>query len=145
MNKLSDFINTLKNNFSTPNSTLITIFGLTYIIASFHRLLYINDTKEELVNLNLPYFFRYIIILVELIIGCLLVVNKYNNIIILKFLFLFLISGLLLIIYNNYNKIKATYKDLWTLQPNSLSFYYHLLYLFLLYLLINYDFIIKKI
>lgn len=122
------------------NELLIKLFGLIFLLASFHRMYFTNETLKEINNLNLPKYFINIIIISELIFGIILLsnVNNEKKNIILKILFYSIIFMGAILIYNNYDNFIKTYKDLWTYQPNALSIWYHLLYLFIFYLLLNY-------
>ena len=122
------------------NTLLIKYFGIIYIIAAIHRFI-LKDQRliERDITLKLPVHFDLLIIIFELIAGILLLSNNdYQfKIKVLKFLFLFIFFGCIIAFINNYDKILSSYHELWTLKPTALSFSYHLIYLIMLYSIIN--------
>lgn len=122
------------------NDQLINIFGMIFLCAGFIRIYLTKETTQEMLNVNLPIFFKYFIIISEILIGSLLLSNisvRYK-IFALNILFYSIIFFTFLILLNNYEKVINTFSDLWTFQPNALSIWYHLLYALIFYLICNY-------
>ena len=58
---------------------LIYYIGLVILMAAIHRLFLTDDRKQEVINMNLPSFVEYFIIIFEFACGILLITNyKYK-------------------------------------------------------------------
>lgn len=110
---------------------LIKYLGSIFIIASIIRIYLKDDRNKELINFGLFQGFDYIIILSELLVGIFLLFNN-NKIIFLVYLLIFLITGTILILINNFNKIIGEFSQVWTYQPTAMSLVFHFTYIILI-------------
>ena len=115
----------------------IRILGFVFIIVAFHRMFLKKDRERELINLGFPKYCDFLIILFELIIGILLLLNVSYKKNVLKLFLLFFIVGCIIIFFRNSKKIIRTYNEIWTFQPNAMSFAMHL-YIILIVLMMLY-------
>lgn len=111
---------------------LIYYIGIVIILAATHRIFLIENRKKELYHMNLPSFTDIFIIVFELICGTLLLINfKYKKNI-LFIVLIFMIIGSILILINNFNQLLQTYNEIFTYQPNSLSFLLHMTFIIII-------------
>jgi len=104
--------------------------GLVFIFASLHRIgLFENRTREVNEHMQLPPFSDMFIILFEFTVGVLLITNHTYKYHALCLLLIFLIIGSFLIAFYNMDTLLATYNEIWTYQPTSMSFVLHLAYI----------------
>jgi len=114
-----------------------TILGSIFIIISMHRLFYIsdNDKLNETNHMQINPLFSNIIILAQLVIGYLLITNTSNTLV-LQISLIGIILSSILMLFHNYDNILKTYKEIWTYQPTAMSFSLHLLYIFIIVILL---------
>jgi hypothetical protein len=115
-----------------------TILGSIFIIISVHRLFYIsdNDKLNETNHMQINPIFSNIIILAQLVIGYLLITNTSNTLV-LQISLIGIILSSILMLFHNYDNILKTYKEIWTYQPTAMSFSLHLLYIFIILILLH--------
>jgi hypothetical protein len=120
------------------HETFIKVLGVIIIIISLHRAFYLTseDRVAEINHLGLHSSFSSVIIICEIIMGALLLSNMESKKLLLQISLLFIVLNCLLMLYNNYNKILSTYKDIWTFQPTAMSYSLHLLYIFIIVILL---------
>jgi hypothetical protein len=114
-----------------------TILGSIFIIISLHRLFYLSDNDKliETNNMQLNPIFSNIIILAQLVVGSLLITNTSNTLV-LQISLIGIIFNSILMLFHNYDNILKTYKEIWTFQPTAMSFSLHLLYIFIILILL---------
>jgi hypothetical protein len=120
------------------HNVFIKILGSLMIVISLHRIFYLTDDDrlEETNNLGLTSNFSSLIILAQFIMGMLLISDIESNKLFLQISLIFVIFSCLLMLYNNYNKISETYKEIWTFQPTAMSFSLHLFYVLIILMLL---------
>lgn len=120
------------------HETFIKVLGGIMIIISLHRAFYLTseDRVAEINNLGLDSNFSSVIIICQIIMGVLLLSNRKSKKLLLQISLLSIVANCLLMLRNNYNKILSTYKDIWTFQPTAMSYSLHLLYIFIIVILL---------
>lgn len=115
-----------------------TILGSIFIIISLHRLFYLsNDDKlTETNNMQLNPIFSNIIIISQLIVGFLLITTDTSSKLLLQISLVGIILSCIQMLFHNYDNICSTYREIWTFQPTAMSFSIHLLYLFIILILL---------
>ena len=107
---------------------LIRIFlGIIFILAAIYRLLFYNNAIQEMINLNLPVFFSWIIISLEIIIGILFLIDKFvkqSAIILVSFL----IIGIIVAVISNFQKIILNIGELFVMDNNPTDIFLHIVY-----------------
>lgn len=111
---------------------IVKYLGIVFVSASLIRIYLVNDRKNELVNIGLPYGFDYIIIISELLVGLFLLFDSVNKLTCLIYLLLFLIVGTIFILFNNFNKIIGEFNQIWTFQPTAMSLVLHFTYIIII-------------
>ena len=111
---------------------LIKFLGLVFLMAGLHRIYYKTQREEEMnILLKLPKYTDFLIMLIEISAGILLIMDCY----VINVLYILLIMtslGLLLLLYNHYEKILNTYNELFTLKADSLSVFLHITYIIIM-------------
>jgi len=117
---------------------LIYYIGLVILMAAMHRLFLNDNRKQEIINMNLPSFVEYFIIIFELVCGILLITNYKYKINVLYCILIIMIIGSVLICINNIDNILQTYNDVFTYQPTYTSFILHITYIVIIGSIIYY-------
>lgn len=117
---------------------LMYYIGIVILMAAIHRLFLNDNRKEEVINMNLPSFTEYFIIIFEFICGILLITNYKYKINVLYCILIIMIIGSALICINNIDNILQTYNDVFTYQPTYTSFILHITYIVIIGSIIYY-------
>jgi len=126
-----------KKLFNNSFDVLRILMALVFISAGCFRVFNSELAKLELINLHLPIFLSYILIIFEIIGGLLLLINKFvKQISILFIIFLVFALGWLLIF--NGKILLNQVSELFILNSTPTDFFLHLVFLIILiFLLIN--------
>ena len=117
---------------------LIYYIGLVILMSATHRLFLNDSRKEEIINMNLPSFVEYFIIIFEFVCGILLITNYKYKINVLYCVLTIMVIGSILIFINNIDNILQTYNDVFTYKPTYTSFILHLTYIVIIGSIIYY-------
>ena len=112
--------------------------GLVFLLAGTHRIFLKEQREYEAYTLlKLPKYTDYVIMIMEIVAGCIILFNlpgkKYG----LWTVTVGAIIGTALLLVNNFEKILSTYSDLFTLKESSLSVCVHLTYIIILVYLLG--------
>lgn len=112
--------------------------GLVFLLAGTHRIFLKEQREYEAQTLlNLPKYSDYVIILMEIIAGCIILFNLPGKKYALWTVAIGATIGTILLLLNNFSKIVSTYTDLFTLKESSLSVCVHLTYIIILIYLLG--------
>lgn len=126
-----------KKYFNSPTDILRVLMALVFLSAGFFRIFNPELAKLELVNLNLPLFLSYFLIILEIVGGFLLLINKgVKEVSILFVVFLIFALGWLLL--SNGRAILEQAGELFILNSNPTDFFLHLVFLIILVCLFIY-------
>jgi uncharacterized membrane protein YphA (DoxX/SURF4 family) len=117
---------------------LIYYIGLVILMSATHRLFLNDNRKEEIINMNLPSFVEYFIIIFEFVCGILLITNYKYKINVLYCILTIMVIGSILIFINNIDNILQTYNDVFTYKPTYTSFVLHITYIVIIGSIIYY-------
>jgi len=114
------------------NDFIIKFLGLVFILTGVFRYFLYDGRKQELINMNLPDGFDYIIIIFELMVGFVLFFDIGNKLTTLLIVLIFLTMGTILIIINNFNNLIQDANSVWIFQPTAMCVILHFTYIIMI-------------
>ena len=118
---------------------LIIFLGLLFIFTGIHRFVIMLSINKD--DIRSPSFeitetfgmyewFKYLIIILEVLVGCILLFSKSTKIVIstLYVLLVFIFLSCSIILIKHFEKIRKTYIDAFTFHPTFTCFFLHITY-----------------
>jgi hypothetical protein len=125
------------NMFNSGSDFLIFVVGGAFLLVVIMRILHKKERELEVINsFDLPLYFSKVIIIIELILGILLTFNLVKNkenikkLLLLGIIIMFI--GTVLVLYNNFDKIKKSFIDAFFYKSDTITVFIHLTYIFIM-------------
>ncbi len=118
------------------NNVLRIFLGLIFLSAGIFRIFNPELAKLEMIELHLPDFFTWLIIILEIVGGILLLFNKYVKKVLIFFT-IFLITALIIGLIINGREIIYQAKELFVYNLNPTDFFLHFTFLIIIIVLLS--------